>query len=262
MREKAPVLEVDDTATRASPVLRGRVKSRESSAKRRWIRAGGTLACTVALGTAVVVPTYLSVPQRNNIDPEVDCLLVLGSPTEIDGTLTQAQRWRVDEAVREWRAGRAPRILFTGGVTSRNYTESATMAAYALQSGVPGEAIFQEPHARTTVENIRDSEAILEVHGWRRVEVISSPEHLPRAALLLAHSDLLWQTHAAATPGRSPFQRAGAYTEEALGTTIMKLCGPRIEPVLHGVATVQHRAAFAFRWLYYRAKGRLGRAGS
>ena len=225
--------------------------------KKRWIYGGWALAVSFILGTAVVVPTYLTVPKRNNTDPHVDCLLVLGTPTEIDGTITETQRWRVDEAVREWKAGRAPHILFTGGMTSRNYTESATMAAYARQEGVPAEAILQEPHARTTLENIRDSQAILDAHGWRRVEVISSPEHLPRTALLLEHSDLLWQTHAAPTPGRGALQQVTAYTEEALGTTVMRLFGPGIEPVLHGVATVQHRVTLACRWMYYKAHGRL-----
>ena len=229
----------------------------EPTRQERWIRAGWLLAGALLLAVAVVIPTYVTVPKRNNTDPTVDCLLVLGSPTEIDGTPTAAQRWRVDEAIREWKAGRAPRMLMTGGMTALHYTESATMAAYARGKGVPAEAIFQEPHARTTMENIRDSQAILDAHGWHRVEVISSPEHLPRTALLLEHSDLLWQTHAAATPGRGHLQKAGAYAEEAVGTTVMRWFGPGIEPVLHGVATLQHSIAFAVRWAIYKAEGRL-----
>ena len=216
----------------------------------------GLTAVVLAVGAAlIVVPVFLTVPRHNNTELRVDCLLVLGSPTEIDGTLTAAQRWRVDEAVREFRAGRAPRMLISGGVTSRNYVESETMARYAESLGVPAAAILEETHAKTTLENVRNSQAILDAHGWRRVEVISSPEHLPRAALLLEHSDLMWQMHAAPTPGRGPFQKAGAYAEEAFGTAAMRLFGPRIEPVLHGVATVQHTAAFSVRWVFYKIEG-------
>lgn len=210
----------------------------------------------VLAGTAlVVVPTYLTVPDRNNNEREVDCLLVLGSPSEIDGTLTETQRWRVDEAVREYRAGRAPRMLITGGVTSRNYAEAETMGNYARSLGIPPAAILEEPHARTTQENIRLSQVLLDAHGWHHVEVISTPEHLPRTALLLEHSDLEWRTHAAPTPGRGLLQKSGAYAEEAVGTSIMRLFGPRIEPVLHGVATLQHATAFAVRWIFYRTRG-------
>ncbi len=216
----------------------------------------GVAAVTAA---AVVIPTYLSVPKRNNTNDRVDCLLVLGSPTEIDGTLTESQRWRVDEAVREYNAGRAPRMLITGGMTARNYTEAETMAAYAVAQGVPPAAILKEPRAMTTLENIRNSQVILDAHGWDRVEVISSPEHLPRTALLLEHSHLEWRTHAAPTPGRSHLQVAGAYAEEAVGTTIMRLFGPGVEPVLHAVATVQHTVSYGVRWVFYKTEGVLHR---
>ncbi len=224
---------------------------------RNWTRLGFGVGLAAVAAAAVVVPAYLTVPKRNNTDDKVDCLLVLGSPTEIDGTATEAQRWRVDEAVREYRAGRAPRMLMTGGMTVMHFTESHTMAEYALQHGVPPAAVLEEPHAKTTLENIRNSQAILDAHGWHRVEVISSPEHLPRTALLLEHSDLQWRTHAAPTPGRSHLQEAGAYAEEAVGTAIMRLFGPGIEPLLHGVATVQHAVAFAVRWVMYKAEGRI-----
>ena len=217
------------------------------------------LAAILFVAFAMIVPVYLTVPMSNNNDARIDCLLVLGTPTEIDGTLTLPQRWRVEEAVREYHAGRAPRVLFSGGMTSRNYVEAETMGQYAENLGVPASAILEDKAAKTTQENIRNSQAILFAHGWRRVEVISSPEHLPRAALLLEHSDLLWRTHPAATPGRAPLEKAGAYAEEAVGTAMMRLFGPRIEPVLHAVATVQHAVGYAVRWLVYSVEGGLQR---
>ncbi len=220
----------------------------------------GVASAVALLGVAaVVIPAYLTVPDRNNTDDQVDCLLVLGSPTEIDGTLTAPQRWRVDEAVREYRSGRSPHMLISGGMTSRNYIEAETMAHYAKSLGVPPSAILEEKTSKTTLENIRNSQRIMDAHGWRHIEVISSAEHLPRTALLLEHSDLLWRTHAAPTPGRSHLQKAGAFAEEAVGTTIMRVFGPRIEPVLHAVATVQYTIAFSVRWVIYKAEGRLRR---
>ncbi len=232
----------------------------QNQTRKPWVRFGPAAFAVLVAAVAVVISAYLTVPKRNNADDQVDCLLVLGSPTGIDGAPTQAQRWRVDEAIREYRAGRAPRMLMTGGMTSLHFIEADTMAAYALAQGIPPSAILKERRARTTLENIRDSQAILDAYGWHRVEVISSPEHLPRAALLLEHSDLAWRTHAAPTPGRSRVQEMGAYTEEAVGTTILRLFGPRIEPVLHGVATVQYAVAFAARWLVYKAEGWARRA--
>ncbi|MGI4828936.1 MAG: YdcF family protein [Janthinobacterium lividum] len=201
--------------------------------------------------SAVIVPTYLNVPNRNTSSDDVDCLLVLGSPTEIDGSLSPEQRWRVTEAVRLYQAGRAQHILMSGGPTSKGYVEARTMAEYARQLGVPSAAILEEGASMNTRENIQNSEQMLQARGWQRVEVISSAEHLPRAALLLQHSHLLWQTHAAPTPGRSRFQIAGAYAEEAFATMVIRSLGLHALPVLHAFAVVQGSIGYACRWVLY-----------
>jgi uncharacterized SAM-binding protein YcdF (DUF218 family) len=222
------------------------------SRKRRLLFA---LAALAAAAVAIAIPVYLTVPRSNGAGERVDVLLVLGSPTWIDGTLTANQRWRVDEAVREFRAGRAPRILFAGGRTTLQYVEADTMARYALRQGIPESAVLEERGSRTTLENIEDSQEILDANGWRSVEVISSPEHLPRTALLLRSTHLLWRVHPAPTPGRSHLQQVAAYIDEALGTTAFRLFGTGAEPVLHALATVQHRTAFGVRWVYYKLRG-------
>ena len=95
----------------------------------------------------------------------------------------------------------------------------------------------------------------MQAHGWRRVEVISSAEHLPRAAVLLAPSGLAWRVHTAPTPGRSRLEIAGAYAEEAVGTSALPLFGTRLEPALHMVMRVQHGLGFAMRWLLFKGQG-------
>ena len=211
----------------------------------------------VLVAIAVVIPSYLTVPLRNTPGGRMDCLLVLGSPTEIDGSLSPEQRWRVDEAVRLYRQGRAPSILMSGGPTSKGYVEARTMADYAVRLGVPAAAVLQEGASMNTRENVRNSEQILDAHGWRRVEVISSAEHLPRAALLLQRSHLQWELHAAPTPGRSAVQKAGAYAEEAFATAVIRALGMRALPVLHAFAVVQHGIGFGLRWVFYAVRGRL-----
>ena len=187
----------------------------------------------------VVVWGYRTVPRSNNNDPQEDALLVLGSPARKDGTVSAAERWRVDEAVREFRAGRAPQILFSGGAAANRFVEAQVMGAYAERQGVPASAVFEEGGSTTTVENVRNSLPILLGHGWRRVEVISSVEHLPRAALLLEGTPLLWRVHVAPTPGRSRAQLLGAKAEEAVGVTLMRIFGMRVEPILHRVDRMQ-----------------------
>ena len=242
------------TAKPTSERLTAERRVRTAADRRAGIRPLALALLLLIALSALIVPAYLTVPKRNTYDDQIDCLLVLGSPTEIDGSLSDEQRWRVDEAVRLYRTGRAPRMLMSGGPTSRGYIEARTMAAYARQLGVPPEAVLVEEASMNTRENVQNSQLLLDAHGWRRVEVISSAEHLPRAALLLRRSHLLWQTHAAPTPGRSRLQVLGAYAEEATATAVIRCLGLRALPVLHAFAVVQHGVLFACRWVIYAAE--------
>ncbi len=226
------------------------------SARRRWDLGAGSLLC---MGAVVVTGLYLTVPRGNEGTGPVDALVVLGTPASLHGHLTQMQGWRVDEGVREYRAGKAPRIVFSGGSAANRFTEADVMAAYAETQGVPAAALFEERESKTTVQNVANTSRLLKAHGWHSIEVISTAEHLPRAAVLLEKTGLSWRVHAAPTPGRTRLEEVGAYAEEALGTAVLRVFGMRAEPVLHAVAVTQHRITWCVRWVVYRAEGLLGR---
>ena len=207
---------------------------------------------------AVVFGLYVTVPKGNEGSGPVDALLVLGTPTGFQGEINPMQIWRVDEAVREFRAGRAPRMVFAGGAAANRFVESDVMAKLAMDRGIPAEAILCERQSHTTVENIFNSAALLRAHGWTSVEVISSRQHLPRAAVLLEHTGLQWRVHAAPTPGWPQGQVAASWVEEAIGTAALRVFGTRAEPVLHLLAVVQHTVAWCFRTAVYKVEGWLG----
>jgi DUF218 domain len=58
--------------------------------------------------------------------------------------------------------------------------------------------------AQDTIQNIWFSKAIMDAHGWRSAEVVSSPSHLPRTALILEHytgkDAFVWKTHPSQWP--------------------------------------------------------------
>ena len=205
-----------------------------------------------------------TIPRSNTAQERFDAILVLGSPTEMHGEVSDEERWRVEEGVREFRAGRAPRILFSGAAVAYRYIEADAMAAYARQLGVPAEAIFTETQARNTIQNIGYSVAILNANGWHSVEVISSSDHLPRAALILADCNrtgtlLRWRVHASPTPGRSRFDTVLYDVEEVVTTSLLRWFGLRLAPVLHALAGTQHRLGFAVRWVWYHLTGQVGK---
>src|SRR5712671_6512777 len=103
------------------------------------------LVVLVIGGTALF---YRSIPTPKTHVTHVDTIIVLGTPSRMDGTPSPEQRERTLEGVREFKAGIAPHLIFTGGPAHNQFIEAHTMAVLALAQGVPPEAIFEEGQAQ------------------------------------------------------------------------------------------------------------------
>ena len=169
---------------------------------------------TVTLVCATI--NYRTIPTGNAILPQFDAIIVLGTPANPDGTPSPEQRERTLEGIREYKEGVAPHLIFTGAAAHNQFVEAHVMAKLALSQGVPPAAIIEEEHAQNTVQNIFYSRQIMSNSGWNSAEVVSSPSHLPRAALILEHYPIQWSTHPAPWPPEySIWQRAAHYAVEA-----------------------------------------------
>src|SRR5882757_9415083 len=147
------------------------------------------------IGGAALV--YRTIPSTNTNLTHFDTIIVLGTPARLDGTPSPEQRERTLEGIREFKAGIAPHLIFTGGPAHNQFVEAHTMATLALAQGVPPDAIIEEGQAQNTIQNIFYSQYIMAAHGWTSAEVGSSPSHLPRTALILQHFSMQWSTHPA-----------------------------------------------------------------
>ena len=131
--------------------------------------------------------------------PAADAIVVLGGameaaapPLRPDPNLGAAAD-RVWHAARLYRAGKAPRVLASGGKlpwSGIEQPESSVMAALLQELGVPAAVILQESASRTTRENRDYSLPLLQAHGVRRILLVTSALHLPRALALFRATDL------------------------------------------------------------------------
>jgi uncharacterized SAM-binding protein YcdF (DUF218 family) len=194
------------SATSARTIKRGRsgTRRRRNSVSRsrrprvNWrlrLSAAAVLALFALIGWAAVARR--SAPVSNTHLQRFDAIIVLGFPADYDGNPTPTQLARVTEAVREYERGVAPRLILTGGATSRNFVEADVMARTAEAQGVPATAIFKEGQAHNTIENACYVARIMQNHGWKSAEVVSSEYHLPRAAMIFSQLPLEWRVHAA-----------------------------------------------------------------
>ena len=95
----------------------------------------------------------------------------------------------------------------TGAAAHNQFVEAHTMSQFAATQGVPSSAILEEPQALNTILNIYYSAQIMHQHNWSSAEIVSSPNHLGRTALILNSFDatqpalfIVWRTHPARWP--------------------------------------------------------------
>lgn len=189
-----------------------------------------TIIFAIALFAAGV---YLTIPTHNTTATHFDTIIVLGYPANSDGTPSPEQRERVLEGVREYKSGVAPNIIMTGAAAHNQYIEADVMAQLARSQGVPASAILEDVQAQNTIQNIYYSAQIMYQHGLNSAEIVSSPSHLPRAALIVNTFNVdqpslyfSWRTHAARWPPEySIFRELALYIGEARNCLILRFNG-------------------------------------
>jgi uncharacterized SAM-binding protein YcdF (DUF218 family) len=113
-----------------------------------------------------------------------DAILVLGRELAAD-LPTPVFRARLERGAELWRAGWAPLVVVSGGMTGRaTRSEAAAGREHLLELGVPASAIRIEDRSRFTLENLFNVRGALRAESLGRVLLVSDPLHLARAAAL------------------------------------------------------------------------------
>jgi uncharacterized SAM-binding protein YcdF (DUF218 family) len=112
-----------------------------------------------------------------------DAGIVLGASLWNDKPSPALQE-RLDHALVLYRAGMFSRIIVTGGLDSggATITEAEGMRNYLLEQGVPAYAVFMDPESRSTYENLKFAQNIMETEGWRSAVIVTHSFHGARAA--------------------------------------------------------------------------------
>jgi uncharacterized SAM-binding protein YcdF (DUF218 family) len=123
--------------------------------------------------------------------PSADVIVVLGGGTEANvyprsGVEINGAGDRVLYAARIFKEGKAAHILLTGGeitwMNSTTSTPAGEMAEILQFLGVPQNALWLENKSQNTRENAVFSKNILDDKAIKKILLITSASHMPRAA--------------------------------------------------------------------------------
>ena len=139
------------------------------------------LACLAGLLLVLAYATWRIWEQGTHDDARpADVIVVLGA-AQYNGVPSPIYRARLDHAIQLYEEGLAPAILMTGGkLPGDKTTEAGAGRAYAIDRGVPADAILVEDQGRTTLESLRTVGDMLRDRDLRTAVFVSDRTHMLR----------------------------------------------------------------------------------
>jgi uncharacterized SAM-binding protein YcdF (DUF218 family) len=156
-----------------------------------------------------------------------DAIVVLGA-AQYDGRPSPVFRARLEHAVALYRDGLAPYLVVTGGkATGDRTTEADAARQFAIDRGVPADAILVEDESRTTLESLRAVGALLREHDLTSAVFVSDRTHMLRVLRMARDQGITaWGSPTATSPiDADPGRRMRATTRELAALAAYFLVG-------------------------------------
>jgi vancomycin permeability regulator SanA len=109
---------------------------------------------------------------------DADAILVLGARVWDDGEPSAILKDRLRTGIAVYEAGASDRLIMSGDHGQNDYDEVNAMKAFAVEQGVPSEAVFMDHAGFSTYESLYRARDIFQV---KRVVIVSQQYHLYRA---------------------------------------------------------------------------------
>ena len=114
-------------------------------------------------------------------------VLVLGAGVLPDREPTQVLQARLETALTLYQQDKASWVLVSGDNRALNYNEPRAMRKYLLRRGVPDVRVVCDFAGRRTYDSIKRAQAVF---GVKKLIIVTSDFHLPRALFLAKHLGL------------------------------------------------------------------------
>lgn len=130
-----------------------------------------------------IISTLMAAPKILTLEemPEKKVAIVFGAGITKDGRPTAVLRDRVEAGVSLYEAGKVEYLLMSGDNRFEDYNEPLAMKTYAMELGVPEEAIVMDFAGRRTYDTCYRAKYIF---GVDEAILVTQQFHLPRSLFL------------------------------------------------------------------------------
>ena len=116
---------------------------------------------------------------------EADVALVLGNTVHPDGRPSARLKARLDRTLELYRLGHFELIVVSGALGKEGHDEAVVMQQYLLKEGVPAKRVIVDSSGYTTYDSAKNTAALVEEKGFKKVLLVTQYFHIPRYRLAL-----------------------------------------------------------------------------
>jgi SanA protein len=160
-------------------------RNKPASPKNKRIVLLVAIALLVLTLLSLGVSYYVMCSTRDRIIPAdeaaslgADAILVLGARVWDNGQPSGILKDRINAGVNLYQAGASGRLLMSGDHGQQDYDEVNAMKDYAVEQGVPADAVFMDHAGFSTYESVYRARDVFQV---KTVLIVSQQYHLYRA---------------------------------------------------------------------------------
>ena len=137
------------------------------------------ISIILSINFYVILSTKKQIVDLSNLKNknDYDCIIVLGAGIWGDKPSPMLQD-RLDEAIKLYEEGIAPKIIMSGDNGREGYDEVNVMKDYAINKGIPSEDIFMDHAGFSTYESIYRAKEVFKVE---KAIIVTQKYHLYRA---------------------------------------------------------------------------------
>ena len=147
------------------------------SKKKHYILALLLLAILYIAGNTVSICIYSTKDETRNADTAI----ILGAAATDEG-VSPVFRERINHGIWLYQNGYVKKLIITGGYGEGNhYSDSYIGKQYAIEQGIPEDAILLEEASAITEENLENAMEIMKKNGYDTALIVSDPLHMKRA---------------------------------------------------------------------------------
>jgi len=142
------------------------------------------LTTLLVIFLAPVVIAYVSSLGKRfplGVAPQGKTAVVFGAGLYRDGSPSPVLRDRVSTAAELYKAGKVEKLLMSGDNSTLSYNEPGAMKKYAMQLGIPEDAIVLDYAGRRTYDTCYRAKVIF---GITEATLVTQDYHLPRALFI------------------------------------------------------------------------------